>query len=416
MVKKNRTKKIIYFIGIGIIGTPVILFLLSMPQNKKEVTLHPRGQQFAGSESCIRCHQDISTSFSETPHFKTSALASNESIVGSFAETKNTLHFNDHDRIEMTTTDSGFFQIGYSDQTFRGAQRIDIVVGSGSKGQTYLNWQGEKLFQLPASYYTPEHKWSTSPGNPTDRFVINRPIFAGCLNCHSTHFEVKATINKLPDYGRDGYLLGIQCERCHGPSANHISRTASESSENQIGGTINPAKLNRKQKLDLCAQCHSGNRSGLSTAFTFLPGDTLISNYMNPQVIDTTSGAEVHGSQYELLAASKCFKQSDLTCGSCHNPHKNEKGNLASFSAKCQSCHSSSKSSSKMCLLSGKLGASINQNCIDCHMPIKASRKITFRVNENKSLNSELARTHYISVYPTQSDKIISMLNKLSKK
>jgi hypothetical protein len=33
-------------------------------------------------------------------------------------------------------------------------ERFDYVIGSGGKGQTYLYWKGDLLFQLPVSYWT----------------------------------------------------------------------------------------------------------------------------------------------------------------------------------------------------------------------------------------------------------------------
>jgi hypothetical protein len=41
---------------------------------------------------------------------------------------------------------------------------------------------------------------------------------------------------------------------------------------------------------------------------------------------DSVAVLDVHGNQYGLLTASKCFKMSaEMDCSSCHDPHKTKK-------------------------------------------------------------------------------------------
>ncbi len=62
-------------------------------------------------------------------------------------------------------------------------ERIDIVTGSGIKGQTYLYWKGDQLFQLPVSYWTDLKRWITSPGYTEGVANFDRPIVPRCLEC-----------------------------------------------------------------------------------------------------------------------------------------------------------------------------------------------------------------------------------------
>ena len=62
--------------------------------------------------------------------------------------------------------------------------KFDIVIGSGVKGQSYLTWKEEELFQLQTSYYTPLDDWVNSPSFPTYQYT--RPIGDACLKCHTT--------------------------------------------------------------------------------------------------------------------------------------------------------------------------------------------------------------------------------------
>ena len=176
---------------------------------------------------------------------------------------------------------------------------------------------------------------------------------------------------------------------------------------------INPAKLTRQQQLDACAQCHSGISTDSKPPFTFLPGDTLSADVTSFQRFDTTATAEVHGNQYGLLTSSQCFIKSEMTCSTCHNPHANERGATVDFSARCMSCHQSGHE--KSCALKVEMGETVSGRCPDCHMPVKPSKKISFRVAGGDQ-RAELARTHFISIYPGQSKKIAEAIRQLERR
>jgi hypothetical protein len=106
-----------------------------------------------------------------------------------------------------------------------------------------------------------------------------------------------------------------------------------------------------------------------------------------------------------MLAASKCFQNSQMTCLSCHDAHKNESQQAAQFYVKCEACHS--PASHNTC----KLAATVSQvvlraNCINCHMPEEASKAIMV-IQKNESIpTSAHMRAHYIAVYKDISDRI----------
>jgi hypothetical protein len=70
---------------------------------------------------------------------------------------------------EMTKGDDGFYQTAHR-RTPSGLrsimERVDLVFGSGRRGQTYLDWKGDLLFQLPVSYLTTPDRWVNTPGSP----------------------------------------------------------------------------------------------------------------------------------------------------------------------------------------------------------------------------------------------------------
>jgi hypothetical protein len=200
--------------------------------------------------------------------------------------------------------------------------------------------------------------------------------------------------NEPEQYDRSKFIYGVDCEKCHGAAARHVAFQR-ENPNDTIGKFItNPSGFTRQQKLDLCALCHGGRLQKTKPSFSFTAGSSLSDYFLvdtfppRPELID------VHGNQYGLLRASKCFQKSDMTCNTCHDTHKNEKGKLSLFSQRCMSCHSS------VATLGGKthrtLGKSIINNCVDCHMPVKSSRAIAVFLPGQDLPTAARIRSHYI--------------------
>jgi len=195
-------------------------------------------------------------------------------------------------------------------------------------------------------------------------------------------------------------LFGVDCERCHGPAADHVAFQSSHPEEKRAKYIINPARLSRQQKLDNCALCHSGIRDMSRPSFSFVVGDTL-DNYSSPDyTLDSTSKLDVHGNQYGLLTASKCFKMSAMDCSSCHDVHRKEADNFELFSQRCMTCHN--VANHNFCTQPAMAGLKLTNNCIDCHMPALPSRKIFLEVADRSKSTPDLVRTHLVGIYTEQ--------------
>jgi hypothetical protein len=143
-------------------------------------------KKYAGSKTCMGCHNDIYNTHIYTEHYLTLSLPTEINILGSFEEGKNTFAFSNVSSVKMEKRDSGFFQVEYNNGNEIRKGRFDIVVGSGRKGQSYLSWIKNRLVQMPITFFTPENQWSNSPGYPPYKIVFNRLITSRCLECHST--------------------------------------------------------------------------------------------------------------------------------------------------------------------------------------------------------------------------------------
>jgi hypothetical protein len=395
----------------------VIIVLLTVfttctNSNEKLKITDNHGEQFAGSISCKKCHADIYNSFIHTAHYTTSRPGEKEYIKGSFERDSNMLFYTYYDRVIMQDTDNGLYQASFYKNNMKQAEKIDVVIGSGTRGQSYLYWKHNLLYQLPVSYFTPAHSWVNSPGNGA-AILFNRIVYSRCMECHSTY--LKTINNSVEVFDKTQIIYGVTCESCHGTAEKHVQYHLKNPQVKHAKFIINPGLLTRQQQLDQCALCHSGTKENIQPAFSFRPGNTLAEFYVEKNKLDSAASADVHGNKYNLLIASKCFKKSTtMTCATCHDTHKNERGNIALFSEKCMSCHN--EANSNFCKMAPELGAVIKQNCIDCHMPKMPSSVLSVYIPEKAETVAAVIRQHFIKVYPAETKKVTDYLKTINKK
>jgi nitrate/TMAO reductase-like tetraheme cytochrome c subunit len=413
LLKYPRAVSIIGLMAIGV-------FVISKCSDKKDdnpgVIINVLGEKFAGSASCVGCHKDIYEHHVKTAHYLTTRPATAEYIKGSFEPGKNAYFFNASVVVEMEKRNNGFYQVEYFRDQQKKAKRFDIVVGSGTMGQSFLYWSDHKLFQLPITYFTAADTWSNSPGFP-DKVVFNRVITSRCLECHATFAKTISEQGVEPErFDSTRMILGVDCEKCHGPAAKHVDFQLAHPNEKKGEFIINPASLTRQQNLDLCASCHGGRLQKTQPSFSFKVGDKLSDFY----VVDTTApkpeNIDVHGNQYALMRASKCFRMTQtLTCNTCHNTHQREKGQTELFSQRCMGCHNNGHGSD--CKLTKTIGPKITSNCVDCHMPLQPSKAIAVKLQGQEQPVAAMIRSHYVSIYPDETKKILLQLkNNLGQK
>lgn len=411
-MKQQFKNKRIYLVSFAL--SAGMLFLSQcISHNDKiiaKITI-PKFGDYAGIEKCASCHKDIYEQYLKTSHHYTSMPADEKNINGSFEKRNNIFLYSNLLKVVMEKSDSGLYQKVYYKNEEKKAMRFNMVIGSGKIGQSYITWQQDRFYQMPVSYFTAAGQWSNSPGFSNDKVITDRPIIARCLECHTTFAQGKGGTAMEPDgFDTTKMILSVGCENCHGPSAMHVAYQAKHPEDKQARFVVNPSALARQPQLDACALCHGGKLRKTKPSFSFTPGQNLsayfLKNIRYKQSI-ATNEAEVHGDQYGLLQASKCFRSSRvMTCNTCHNTHQNQRGDLALFSSRCLTCHSTDEESFKTAThISIK---SIKQNCINCHMPLQASKAIAVYVEGEDKPRASLLRSHYIGIYPNE---VIKFMN-----
>jgi len=362
---------------------------------------------YVGDDACMPCHKEQALPYGQTSHHLTSQPPSQASILGSFKEGENILMIENPRSTDleprlffkMDIQHGGYYQIAVAEkgsQRLTRSERIDIVTGSGVRGQTYLYWAGNELYELPASYWSDGNQWINSPGYIDGTANFARHVDPRCLECHATYIKPLSSDPQTNVFDKGSLVTGISCETCHGAGANHIAREKRGSAAPD-GATssaiLNPVRFTRDRQIDLCALCHNGGQLvELKPAFTYLPGEPL-DQYFAVDPADIADRPDVHGNQVGLLKKSSCYLSSpSMSCSTCHNVHRRER-TAAEYSDRCLSCHRWQN-----CGVSQTLGSKIAHNCVDCHMPMRETSAIVSKT-ANRILHTSI-RTHLIKVYP----------------
>ncbi len=365
---------------------------------------HTQRPGFAGDAACESCHREQSLPFAHTAHHLTSQMPSAVSILGSFREESNALRISRQNPSDdgpdvsyrMEKKETGYYETAVTESSGRTttrSERIAIVIGSGVRGQSYLYWHGDELYELPVSYWEEGHQWINSPGFGNGPPIFDRPASPRCLECHVTYLEPLSPDPGDNRYDRESLVTGISCEVCHGPGARHVALHRSGahvlSSAEEI---LNPAHFSRDRQVDMCALCHNGaQQTQTGEAFSYMPGQPL-DEYLGPNPADTAPRPDVHANQVGLLKRSRCYLSSrNMTCSTCHDVHAPER-DAASYSTRCLRCHRV-----ESCGMEKTMGTKIADNCIDCHMPALQTNAIVSQTAE-KTIRTRM-RTHWIKVY-----------------
>ncbi len=234
-----RGKMILLVVWVGLLCPAIQLAQVSPSAHMpgKRVAGHDDSAghtKFAGDAACLPCHQQQSLTYQHTAHHLTSQPAGKDSILGSFSDRSNTLMIKDpataHDNpglyFKMEAKRDGYYQVafaGWPGQFERRSERMDVVIGSGVRGQSYLYWHGDQLYELPVSYWSDGKRWINSPGYKDGTMNFQRPITPRCIECHATFIEPRDPDPFTNHYYKESLITGISCESCHGPGSDHIA-------------------------------------------------------------------------------------------------------------------------------------------------------------------------------------------------
>ncbi|MEM8670578.1 MAG: multiheme c-type cytochrome [Planctomycetota bacterium] len=375
----------------------------TLPQKSTDVTPRKENPGFVGPESCQECHREKYESFLATSHYKTSRPVNETTMDGNFEPGFNVFQTSDPAMsFEMIHRGEAYLQrVNFFDWSFE--VPMEIIMGSSKMAQTYLYWHREGLYQHNVTHITDGDQWINSPGYIDGDAAYARPIPQRCLDCHATYFDYRGQTNR---YTPNTLILGVTCERCHGPAKDHVDYHRSNPGIRGGVSITNPSDLERKLQMDICAQCHGGSRELKHDALSFRPGDPIEDHYHPPDNEQDAKNSVHTSNQITRLKRSACFQQSMMTCIDCHDPHHNERGSSKLFSQRCMTCHQQESD----CGYFPRQGVNFADNCVDCHMPQRPTESLQL-----KSIEGDVfppLRDHHIRIDEVATEKFLDSLKR----
>jgi predicted CXXCH cytochrome family protein len=319
-----------------------------------------------GNEACRPCHAALVDSYSRTAMARTSGSATPDTVIeGDFTHQPSGVAY----RVEPKPDGAVLAYSRERGPALNGSVRLDYYVGSNTRGRTYLFRIDHFLYQSPVNYYAERRVWDMSPGYQQERQLpLNHPVDRTCLFCHASRVQEPARGTSNQFTGPPFLQAGVGCERCHGPGGAHVR-------DPRAGTIVNPVRLARDARDNVCMQCHLEGLSRIVKADRSLsdyrPGDLLrdfVTTFVAADGGELGRGAVSH---VESLAASRCSQASGgrLGCTTCHDPHvpRNPATRVATYRTACVGCHQ-------------QLAARHHpeqQDCTACHMPRRDSADIS---------------------------------------
>ncbi len=295
---------------------------------------------------------------------------------------------------------------------------------SGASGSSAADGGGT-YYRLQMLWHIEDERWvhmnGVFLGHDDNGFHSQLTVWNnGCIMCHNTG-PVPGVVNwddiaqgivsgrqamgQAPEFVYESEVaeLGIACGSCHGPGSVHAKRNRNPFRRYLLHFTgqadptiINPARLDKEQRVDVCGQCH-GQRlpksQSMVVAWTkegpsFRAGDTLDDHvdvvYRESKPLYASHADDIFLGRfwndgtprltaYELqgLRQSACYQRGELTCTDCHTMHGGDVyGQLPPehrTAIACADCHADIVAD--VPAHTRHQSGSSGSDCYSCHMP-----------------------------------------------
>ena len=355
---------------------------------------------YVSSDSCRACHPTEYASWHRSYHRTMTQAASATTVRAPFAG--ETLVAADGRRYHLQRDQDEL----WVDISGVGRRRIGMMTGSHHMQAYWLPGDhGNEQIEFPFTYLFDDQRWVSR----RDVFLVGSEYSKApstwnriCIECHVTGGEpgfdprIQVPASRVAE-------LGIACEACHGPAAQHVAanrspwrRLALHDSGAGDATIVNPARLSPARTAEVCGQCHGIGcppDGWLRTGIRYRPGQplrerkpilelaTLHQSACRQQIDADTSFAasrywrdgmvRVSGREYNGLIESPCFKRGALTCLSCHSMHQSDPdrqlGRDRDGNAACTQCHRAI--GDNVAAHTHHRASSTGSTCYNCHMP-----------------------------------------------
>jgi hypothetical protein len=310
----------------------------------------PARSEFAGAESCSKCHAGIAATQRKTPMFHAASRPSESELLRGHTS----MPFSEGEYSYALSRRPEESRFVVKDDKGEVSAPIDWAFGSGEVAQTYVLKRKDAYLESRLTYYTSLMALGITTGHSsalpqsleeTLGDAIDAETAPRCFGCHTTGSSASGKFD--PDHA----TLGLTCEACHGPGVKHVDAMKS-GVDVPVEKTIFSAKeLSPVDSVDFCGACH---RTPVDVA-AFMPANMGI--------------AKLRFQPYRLERSLCWGEKGDarITCVACHDPHQPLVRDLGAYDAKCLKCHAGRGMAPSATLIAGCTVG--KKDCASCHMP-----------------------------------------------
>lgn len=363
---------------VAVIFTVVILTNHSDICAKTSTVRGATPSGYAGSQSCRQCHEKFYALWANSRH----GLAM-QPYSAAFA--KQNLRPQQQDIVVGQSRYRADLAKGVVDETGpEGTKQYKIEHVLGGKNVYYFltPFPRGRLQTLPIAYDVHKKAWfdtaasgvrhfsGMAPGQPTHWQNPGYTFNTSCYSCHVSQLVTSYDI-KTDTYTASWKEPGINCETCHGPSAEH-NRVLLEAPKGQVPKDLKIIRVTQftpEQHNSNCSVCHA-KMSPITSEYQ--PGEHFFDHYDLVTLEDPDyypDGRDL-GENYTYTSwlMGPCVKASDINCVTCHTSSGRYRfRDTAKANDACLPCHEDRVKNAPQ-HTRHKAGSAGN-NCIACHMP-----------------------------------------------
>jgi tetratricopeptide (TPR) repeat protein len=389
---------------------------------------------YSDSESCRGCHADIYQQWSQTGMSTMFRPYAPQNVVGDF-RANNKFYLGDEveypdGKIHVSdapnrtlfarmVTRSGRhdFDIWQSDGKWH-TYPVDYTIGSKFQQAYATKLPNGEIHVFPIQYNLLQKQWVNfwriidGPGSERadprtwEKLDSATSYQAICAVCHTSQLRNVKGEGFAPN-NLEFKEPGIDCEMCHGPSAQHgVEMNAQQFyAKAPLDPPVDFRDAGNRSFVAICAQCHMQSairKPGAAGELNYsASGDFFLNQARMPFGEFSRKGFYKDGRfrqstfMVEALERSQCFKKGQVSCGTCHDPHGHDSAAnptsvkyLDKPDLMCTGCHTQFQDSVRAAQHSHHRTESEGSRCVSCHMP-RIMEALLFR-----------ARTHQIDDIP----------------
>ena len=410
-------------LGVSVLAMAAASAAIWQPERDYQIENYlPRQTKLNGyisSSACRSCHPGEYHSWHRSYHRTMTQVASRESVLGDFEDVQLSARereyslYRDGDEFWIRMADPEWEQ-EMVDQGMKLAdlaappivdRRVLMTTGSHHY-QTYwiAGTRGREMFQVPWVFHLKEERWLPRQDafiapQDTERAIVQWN--ERCITCHSTGGNPGLQLvggmsgqSGVPVLESEVGELGISCEACHGPGAEHVqyhqnplTRYQHHASDDADQTIVNPAKVPPERSSQICGQCHSISSARDAMDWwqhgsPYRPGEDLeaaveLHSFADQQPDDPVQvfwgdgTCRVGGREYLAMTASTCFASGEMSCLSCHSMHASDPNDQLSMvglsDEACLQCHETFRN--RVEEHTHHAADSSGSRCYNCHMP-----------------------------------------------